>query len=260
MSLENKGLGRRVPNDWSHVQKMSLSDLNIPTVKDVEKQLILPGWVIAGKHDQGSWNACTGFGTSLMLAIINSNQVRAQGILNPDSIHYDPFFLWNEAKKVDEFPDTKPGDNEGSTVHAACSVIYDQGHILWDTNADPLTPLKDIGEVTKSYGIAAYRWATTVDMIRTAVADNMPLSIGINWYDNYSKPQLKDGEWWVGEGDLGTIDGGHCLTLTAASDKRQAFGLTNSWGSAYPPLVWIPYKTIEMAIREQGEFAIVTDH
>lgn len=255
MSFSDKGLGRRIPKDWSHVLKMSISDLNRPVVKNVEKQLILPTWVAEGKHDQTSYNACTGFGTSLMLAMINEQQCRDNGQMQ-NYIHYDPFWLWDEAKKADEFPETRPGDNEGSTVHAACSVIQTQGHVLWK---DELTPHDDEGVVTQSFGISAYRWAKTIDEIRTAISENTPLAIGIGWYNNFNTPILKNGEYFIGEGDLGILDGGHCLLLGAASDKKQAFGLTNSWGLAYPSTVWISYKTMQRLINEQGEFALVTD-
>lgn len=40
-----------------------------------------------------------------------------------------------------------------------------------------------------------------------------PAAIGINWYDNFDFPVYKDGHWWIGLSDLGSIRGGHCVAL-----------------------------------------------
>ena len=192
---------------------------------------------------------CVGFGTSMMMSIVNEQQARLNAS-KPYKHQYDCRWLWNEAKVIDEWPDTNPGDDNGTSVRAACDILRTKGHVkLYGKKVLPV----NINE-----GIIKNRWATTVDEIRTAISMGIPLSIGVNWYSNFDDPIKKKTEYWIGENDLGNIRGGHCVNLYGASDKRQAFIIKNSWGKSYP-LVWIPYNTIQKLITEDGEFALITD-
>jgi len=249
--LISRGLGRRVPPDWEHVNNFPLRALGRSTIANVESTLILPTWV--AEHDQGSEGACVGFGTSMMLAIINENQCRNQGAQGVN-IRYNPWWLWNQAKMRDPFADTNPGDHNGTTVRAACEVLRDLGHVLWNienpTCVDNCTP--DL-----NFGVSAFRWATSVDEVRTAIGTNSPLSIGVNWYSGFDSPEEKNGEAWITS--FGYQRGGHCVCVYAASDKRQAIGFVNSWGRNYPRLTWVSYADFDRLIREEGEIAVVTD-
>jgi len=247
MNFEDRNLGRKIPTDFNHVSKYPFSAVAPETVVNVEKKLKLPAW--HWSHDQGSEGSCVGFGTSMMMSIINDKQARDNGV-KPYTNRYDPIWLWNRSKEIDEWSDTNPGDSNGTSVRAACDVLRTLGHVKIIRN-NPLLP--NISE-----GISTNRWATSVDEIRTAIGNGLPLSIGVYWYSNFDRPVLKGKEYWIGEGNLGSIRGGHCLTLYGASDKRQAFSLKNSWGKQYP-LVWIPYSTMQTLILQQGEFTLITD-
>lgn len=240
-------LGRRTPSDFKHVTKYPFSALLDSTSMVVEKKLKLPTW--HWQHDQGNEGACVGFGTSMMMSILNEQQARDTST-KPLKHMYDCRWLWNEAKLVDEWSDTNPGDDNGTSVRAACDVLRAQGHVL-TRGKKRLSP-------NPSEGIQVNRWARSVDEIRTAINKNIPLSIGVNWYSNFDQPKTLNKENWIGKGELGSIRGGHCLCLYGASDKREAVILKNSWGKNYP-LVWMPYKTLERMISEDGEFALVTD-
>jgi hypothetical protein len=37
--------------------------------------------------------------------------------------------------------------------------------------------------------------------------------LGIDWYENFDRPQKIGGKWWIGKGPLGRIRGGHCVCL-----------------------------------------------
>jgi len=54
-------------------------------------------------------------------------------------------------------------------------------------------------------------WPLTVT---TTPAKPVPVTIGVNWYENFDEP-VKDsrGRWWIGRGPLGSIRGGHCVCL-----------------------------------------------
>lgn len=178
-----KALGRLIPKDFNHVAKYGLTLATAPTkpvpvtcginwYSDFEQpQQDADGkyWIgknpkklgsLRGGHcicmphtikadllswyryyDQGEEGACVGFGSSRMMSLVNRKM-------------YNPWWLWNEAKRVDEWPDTNPGDNEGTSVRAAMDVLRTLGH---ETKR---------GKAPKeSEGIAANRWATQVDQL-----------------------------------------------------------------------------------------------
>jgi hypothetical protein len=97
-------------------------------------------------YDQGREGACTGFGASRMMSLLNRKR-------------YDALWLYREAQLADEFPDTPPG--EGSTVRAALSILLDKGHVT-------LRAGKDYGPYLRE-GIAAYRWATSAEEVKAVV-------------------------------------------------------------------------------------------
>lgn len=223
-------LGRRRSPDTKHIEKYPFRVVR--AVANVENILPLPSW--HEEHDQGTEGACVGYGWSMAKAIL-------------DKQRFNDAWLWNEAKKIDIWPDTNPGDNNGTSVRAAGDVLRDQGHVL-----------KGKRSPERRWAIQENRWATTVDEMRTAIAGNVPVVIGVNWYSNFDNPQHKGTEHWIGEGSLGHIRGGHCVCIIGASDKRQAFLAKNSWGKNYP-LVWIPYTTMQRLLNEDGEAALITD-
>ena len=233
-----KGYGRRVPTDFSHVEKYPARRLAAfrEPVATVNRALDLgpPGW--RDFYDQGREGACCGFAASWMMSIRNRRR-------------YDARWLYLEGRKVDEWDDTPP--EEGTSVRAVCDVLRERGHCR--VAGGKTSPCE------ASEGIAANRWATTVDEVRTAVAEENPVVFGVNWYANFDRPEKFGGRWWVGRGDLGRVRAGHAICSYAAYDRWQAFGLVNTWGRKDYPLVLIPYETVQRLIDEQGEAALITD-
>jgi hypothetical protein len=65
---------------------------------------------------------------------------------------------------------------------------------------------------------------------------NSPVGIGVNWYRNFYADRLiqRAGrfgriEWWVREGDLGSILGGHAITLEAFPGESAVRDRTSWW-------------------------------
>lgn len=177
------GLGRRVPTDWAHTDRYPLTAATAPTkpvpvvigvawYSDFDRPVrdrdgtywigrrqdlgtvrgghcvcLLPAgvtdpaswWVF---YDQGSEGACVGFGSSRCMSLLNRKRYAAR-------------WLWDEAKKIDEWPDTNPGDDNGTSVRAAMDVLRGQGHRAVRNGHQALAK--------PSEGIAANRWATSVD-------------------------------------------------------------------------------------------------
>lgn len=247
------GLGRYEPSDLDHIDKYPFSTVMDAAPVRVEKLLLLPTW--HKKHNQGREGACVGFAVSMMLAILNQAQCRREGADNP-YVRYNPWWLWDRAKEIDPWSDTNPGDQNGTTVRAACEVLRTRGHVYWpDENSNAAC-----GPEQQEAGIATYRWASGVDEGRAAIAADLPIAMGSKWFTGFDKPTYHNGEWWIGKegSNLGYMRGGHAYCVYGASDERQAFRIKNSWGGEYPE-VWMPYKTADFLIRENGEFALVTD-
>jgi hypothetical protein len=55
-----------------------------------------------------------------------------------------------------------------------------------------------------------------------------PVVVGFDWMTNFDSPELVDGVYWVGKGNLGTVRGGHCFCL-----KPPALSDDPAWWSYY---------------------------
>ncbi len=230
------GLGRLVPQDWEHVNKYALSAVVPHTVDHVEKTLKLQ-YGYRKKYDQENEGACVGFASSWMMSILNRRFYKAK-------------WLWDQAKTVDQWPYTNPGDGKGTSVRAAMDILRDVGHIRIFRNREYPPEIKE--------GIKENRWAKTVDEVRTVISKNVPVVIGINWYVNFDNPQKEGRCHWIGKGNLGAVRGGHAVCIYRASDKLQAVGIVNSWGRRYP-LVMMSYDILQKLLDEDGEATMVTD-
>lgn len=231
------GLGRRIPTDFDHVAQYPLRRLVTTTVDVAERTLKLPHYRV--QYDQGVEGACVGFACSWMVSIFNRRL-------------YDAGRLYREAQLIDEWHDTPP--SEGTSVRAGLDVLRTIGH--WRVR-NGRSYAADV-----AHGILENRWATTVDEVRTAIQSGSPVVLGVNWYSTFDRPERVQhrvwSEYWIGCGELGRIRGGHAICAYRVSDKRQAVGLVNSWGKAYP-LVWLGYDVLQRLIDEHGECGLVTD-
>jgi hypothetical protein len=205
------------------------------TVESVETVLDLPH-TYRPKYNQGEEGACTGFSGSWASSIKNRR-------------YYDAFWLYNEAKKIDEWPGE---DYDGSSVRAMLDVLKATGHRRIYRGQTKDSNYAD--------GITEFRWALSVDEVRTAIASERPVILGIDWFEGFGKPEKRGLQWWIPE-PIGYIAGGHAICCYGASDRRQAVKLVNSWGSSYP-LVWLSYMTLEKLLHGfdyPGEAAVIMD-
>lgn len=112
-------------------------------------------------YDQGQEGACVGFGSSRMMSLLNRERYNAR-------------WLWDEAKIGDEWPDTNPGDDNGTSVHAASDVLRLQGHVPYKANQALLTySQRDTLFPSPTKGIQAARWATSVDEVRAVLQSSL---------------------------------------------------------------------------------------
>ncbi len=231
------GLGRRIPVDMRHAEKYPLR--RAATIETAERTLKLPH-AYRSKMDQGEEGACVGFALSWAMCILNRQ-------------FYDSWWLWDRAKEIDDWPDTNPGDQNGTSVRAGCDVLRDQGHRLLHRHRHEHHP-------ELLHGIQRNEWTTTVDGIRSCIAGGVPVVMGTNWYQGMDRRHLerRGRDWWMSETNLGRVRGGHAWCVYAVSDRRQACRMVNSWGKDYP-LTWVPYGLLERLLTEDGEATILQD-
>lgn len=231
----SEGYGWRPPQDWTHVQRYPFQ----ADVLQVERKLATPPWY--AEWIQGQKNACVGFGYDLMLSILNYYD---QGVWR----RYNPWWTWDRCKERDEWSDTNPGDNNGTSVNAACQVAKALGAVVvWQGKDQPPDPKQ---------GISAYRWAADVGSMRASIELKIPISFAFQWMSGMDTITTRNGEPWYGP-DNGYNRGGHNICIMGASDQRQAFWIGNSW-VGYPP-AWMAYDVAARRMGDYFEAALVTD-
>jgi len=108
-------------------------------------------------YDQGREGACVGFGCSRMMSLLNRKR-------------YDARWLWDWAKQTDEWPDTNPGDDQGTSVRAACEILRTRGHVPWQAAfAGRDYQTRDAETPSSTEGVTVYRWARTVAEVHSVL-------------------------------------------------------------------------------------------
>lgn len=227
-------LGRRAPSDYRHVEKYPLRALLPRAVDHVEHLLNLPTQY-RDNYVQPD-GSCVGYSESWAMSILNRR-------------FYDAHWLFEEARRTDEWPGE---DYDGTSVRAGLDVLRNLGHrrVRAGRTYEP----------SISEGIDEFRWAQSVDEIRTVIAAGAPVVLGIDWFDGFDAPVKRGADWWLPD-DAGHILGGHAICCYGASDRRQAVKLVNTWGPDYP-LVWVSYDLLGRLLagfEYPGEAAIITD-
>jgi hypothetical protein len=231
--------GRLESKERSYEETYSFKSLMIPMTLKVEKILTVPTQ-LRNFYNQGNSNSCVGYSSSWMMSIYNNNPQQK----------YDAVWLYHQAQLNDDDPETMPEYDNGAYVWSAFKVLQKQGH-------------KKIGETNSDIndGIKSYYWCKNANDVRTAIALGRPVVLGILWYENFMKPELYNGEYWIGRNTnrLGQILGGHAILAFAASDRRQSVKLINTWGQGYP-YVNVGYSLLDRLLSEGGEACVSIDN
>jgi hypothetical protein len=209
---EDPRLGRFIPDDWEHVDKYPSAALpdearpkKVPVVIGVNwysefdnpevdestgEHFVARGGAdsltqIRGGHcvclepggepdnddwwdfyNQGSEGACVGFGWSRCMTILNNELYGAR-------------WLWDRSKETDEWPETNPGDNDGTSVRAAGNVLAKAGHVDWkDDYADDDHNERRDYQPAADNGITRFRWARSVDDVHGVLGNDRADELG----------------------------------------------------------------------------------
>jgi hypothetical protein len=209
---EDPRLGRFIPDDWAHVESYPLTALDpfelparVPVVigvnwyaefdrpeQDAESGefFVARGGAdtltrVRGGHcvclepggepdseewwefyDQGAEGACVGFGWSRCMSILNQELYAAR-------------WLWDRAKEIDEWPETNPGDDDGTSVRAAGDILRKSGHVDWRNDyADDDSSERAGYESDRENGIRRFRWARSVDQVHRVLGNERADELG----------------------------------------------------------------------------------
>ena len=206
-------LGRFIPDDWRHVEGHPLTGLSlderptqVPVVLGINwysefddpqpdqgtgEQFVASGGAaslteIRGGHciclepggepdseqwwdfyNQGNEGACVGFGWSRCMTILNAGSI------------YAARWLWDRSKELDQWPETNPGDDNGTSVRTAGDVLRASGHVSWqpdysdDDHVERGTYSPELGA-----GIQAFRWAQSVDEVHQVLGNERADELG----------------------------------------------------------------------------------
>lgn len=117
-------------------------------------------------YDQGSEGACVGFGWSRCMSILNKELYSAR-------------WLWDRSKEIDQWPDTNPGDTNGTSVRSAGDILSKSGHVDWaeeygdDDHTERATYKPGLDN-----GLTRFRWARSVADVHRVLGNDRADELG----------------------------------------------------------------------------------
>jgi hypothetical protein len=130
-------------------------------------------------YDQGQEGACVGFGWSRCMSVLNGQPTNAAR------------WLWDRCKERDQWPETNPGDNEGTSVRSGGDVLVDLGHVVWkDEYGDDDHTERSQYQPEIRQGLTTFRWAQSVDEVHGVLGNERADQLGAvpilnSWGDDY---------------------------------------------------------------------------
>lgn len=227
----------------------SFADATIPKFK-VQIPVALPLTVDLSRNlgpvkDQADLGACTAFAATGYAEYMYRTFKNQQPV-------FSPLFLYYKEREYDG--DLGQGDT-GSFGSTAFWVFNKTGVCLEST--DPYDPANfeqaptqaQLDEAAK-YRLGAMHTVTAVDDIRSALASQYPVLIGITVYDSF-----ENGDWgssFLMPTPAGSVLGGHEIYIHGYDDYKKQFRLRNSWGPSWQDNgnFWASYTDIESILNE----------
>jgi hypothetical protein len=211
---EDPRLGRFIPDDWGHLEKYPLAalpaeerpksapvvlglnwyvEMDAPTQDDDTGEYFIarggahsltrirgghcvclePGGELRDRdewhafYDQSGEGACVGFGWS-----------RCMSLLNQDSV-YAARWLWDRSKERDQWPQTNPGDDNGTSVRTGGDLLVALGHVPWsEAYSDDDYTERGGYQPDLEAGLTAFRWAQSVDEVHAVLGNEQADKLG----------------------------------------------------------------------------------
>ena len=247
IDFENKPLGFRRDESRRH---LALYPLRAQDLRQAERPKSRY-WTVGVRYDQGSEGSCVGQACAAFASHYNYRRSLADGVEGVKKAKFDAISIYNEAKKIDPWPGE---DYDGTSTNAGLSVLTTQG-------------AKQLSDSSNIVRIQEYRWAQTLDDVLNWLCFKGPVIFGMDWMRNFDEPKYHPfpgkttNHYFIGEGDLGAVRGGHAIIAHAyrrLDNGDEYIRLQNSWGYSYP-LAWIPAPIVgEMLADDRLEAGMIT--
>jgi len=142
----------------------------------------------------------------------------------------DPFHVYREAQKVDEWP----GESyDGTSVRAGAKVLQSEGFI------------------------GAYRWGFTLEEIARHVWTTGPVVLGTSWYSSMFSPNAMG--FVEAKGDF---VGGHAYLMEGVNMDNRTCRFLNSWSESWGVArgrFRMTFDTLEALLADDGEACMATE-
>jgi len=148
-------------------------------------------------------------------------------------------YIYEEARKIDRFPDTK----DGTDIRSAMKILLNQGvctENCWPyIPRNPSNPCAEVAREAAKYKIKTYTAIQGIYDMKSALANNGPFVIGVIVFDSWFQTSVNQ----TGQILMPTSEeiarlredrnafGGHAICIIGYDDQNQRFKFKNSWGS-----------------------------
>ena len=182
-------------------------------------------------EDQGSEGSCVGFACGAMKEWQEQKDWSRY-------INLSSRFIYEEARKIDGYPDTE----DGTDIRSAMKILLNKGVCTEDCwpyiPQNPGQPCGNAESEAETYKIGTYTAINGIQDMKTALANNGPFVIGVVVFDSWFQPNMHES----GEIQMPTPEevttfeenpqafGGHAICIIGYDDQRQRFKFKNSWG------------------------------
>lgn len=193
MMLQGYGLGRlESPDSRDSKYKFGLV---IPEAYParIKRKQYTPGVVL----NQGNTGTCVGQGWAGFLAC------------TPLRTHSDPYYIYDKATRLDEWPGNEGNQQSGTSVRAGAKALVEMSHL-------------------RSGVDAGYVWAQNSHDVANWILRRSPVVIGIPWYQGMFT--------LTPEGYIvlsGQQIGGHCVLVYGCDLNIRTLYIQNSWGASW---------------------------
>ena len=182
-------------------------------------------------EDQGQEGSCVGFACGAM------KEWQEQKDWDRE-IDLSSRFIYEEARKIDTFPDTE----DGTDIRSAMKILLNNGvctEQCWPyIPGNPGNPCEEAEADAAKYKIKTFAAINGIQDMKSALVNNGPFVIGVVVFDSWFQPVVKE----TGEIPLPTPEeinklredpsafGGHAICIIGYDDQTQHFKFKNSWG------------------------------
>ncbi len=194
---------------------------------------------------QGGQGSCVGWATAYALKSYQE-RMEMSWALDSSSHLFSPAWIYNQING---------GQDKGSYIHDAMELIRTSGSASLATmpyNENDFTTRPGTAAIQEASRFKARAWSrlSNTSEIKGALANRMPVVIGIKVYSNFNN--LRGGNS-VYNSTSGSYLGGHAITITGYDDNAYggAFKVINSWGTDWGDngYFWLPYSFFDTVVK-----------